>query len=95
MRHRLVLAAVASMALALGIHTGHASAQSSAGDVPAGAGAFNRRCALCHAAAGVGGPLGPPLKGVVGAPAGKSAYAKYSKALLASKSTWTPAALDE
>jgi len=64
------------------------------GDAAAGATAFNARCRACHGLAGIGTMIGPDLRGVYGAKAGDSTYAKHSAALKASGLTWTEANLD-
>ena len=51
-------------------------------------------CAACHGKDGVGTMIGPDLRGVYGAKAGETTYAKHSAALKASGLTWTEANLD-
>jgi len=53
------------------------------------------QCAACHSVEeDQQGKIGPPLKGVVGRRAGAVKGYSYSKALLATQLTWTPAELD-
>ena len=54
-----------------------------------GAQLFNMQCKMCHA----GGPMGPALNGVAGAPIASKTYA-YSAGLKAKGGTWTDANLD-
>ena len=54
-----------------------------------GAQLFNMQCKMCHA----GGPMGPSLTGVAGAPIASKTFA-YSPALKAKGGTWTDANLD-
>jgi glucose/arabinose dehydrogenase len=57
---------------------------------------FQQRCSLCHAAdvTDPDGEQGPRLQGVVGRPAASVKGFAYSKSLLASGLTWSPAELD-
>lgn len=71
-----------------------AAAKAPSGDAAAGATAYNARCRACHGLAGIGTMIGPDLRGVYGAKAGDSTYAKHSAALKASGLTWTEASLD-
>lgn len=71
-----------------------AAAKAPSGDAAAGATAFNARCRACHGKDGIGSAIGPDLRGVYGAKAGASTYAKHSAALKASGLTWTEANLD-
>lgn len=77
-------------------HKGKAApaAKAPSGDAAAGATAFNARCRACHGLAGIGTMIGPDLRGVYGAKAGETTYAKHSAALKASGLTWTEANLD-
>lgn len=54
-----------------------------------GAQLFNMQCKMCHA----GGPMGPSLAGVAGAPVASKTFA-YSPGLKAKGGTWTDANLD-
>lgn len=71
-----------------------AAVRAPSGDAAAGATAFNARCRACHGAAGIGTMIGPDLRGVYGAKAASSSYAKYSAAMKASGVTWTEANLE-
>jgi cytochrome c len=71
-----------------------AAVKAPSGDVAAGATAFNTRCRACHGAAGIGTMIGPDLRGIYGAKAGTTTYAKHSAALKASGLTWNEANLD-
>ncbi len=71
-----------------------AAVKAPTGDAAAGATAYNARCRACHGLAGIGSMIGPDLRGVYGAKAGDSTYAKHSAALKASGLTWTEANLD-
>jgi cytochrome c len=54
-----------------------------------GAQLFNMQCKMCHA----GGPMGPSLAGVAGAPVASKTFA-YSAGLKGKGGTWTDANLD-
>jgi cytochrome c len=71
-----------------------AAVRAPSGDAAAGATAYNARCRACHGLAGIGTMIGPDLRGIYGAKASASSYAKYSAALKASGLTWTEANLD-
>ena len=71
-----------------------AAVKAPSGDAAAGATAFNARCRACHGKDGIGSAIGPDLRGIYGAKAGTSTYAKHSAALKASGLTWTEANLD-
>ena len=71
-----------------------AAAKAPSGDAAAGATAFNARCRACHGKDGIGSMIGPDLRGIYGAKAGTTTYAKHSAALKASGLTWNEANLD-
>lgn len=71
-----------------------AAVRAPSGDAAAGATAYNARCRACHGLAGIGTMIGPDLRGIYGAKAGATAYARHSAALKASGLTWTEANLD-
>jgi cytochrome c len=67
------------------------------GDAAAGKAYFTQTCRQCHSAepGDGGGEIGPSLVGVYGRPAGVGdARFDYTKALMASKLTWTRETLD-
>jgi cytochrome c len=55
---------------------------------------FQQRCSVCHSIEPAAGKMGPPLKGVIGRPAGSVAGYAYSDGMKKAHFTWTSAQVD-
>ncbi len=89
MQYRLMVTAIAAVAMAM--TAGSALAQ---GDPAAGKTAFNK-CAACHAVTPGTNRIGPSLYGVVGRHSASVEGFNYSEPMKAYNVDWTPAELDK
>ncbi len=64
------------------------------GDAVAGLAAYTMRCKVCHAEGGVGGGIGPDLRGVYGRASATGPFTRYSANMKALNVVWTEANLD-